>query len=647
MRKYIDFVDDSRNGKAVSGASVKVVFASTGLAATIYSDNGSTTIANATVTTDADGMYQFWAPAGLYDLQISINGTLVKTLEDVAIDGGTDNAVTAVATVAALKALPTSALVDGQTIDVTSYYASSTPDGGGGKFKWDSASSASDNGGTILAPDAGGTGRWKRLHHEDVLHADWFGGDLDDAVAALPSTGGTIHLADKTYEPMSALTKAGVKLIGAKRPYFNSGGTGLENGTIIKGPLKYRANNLEFRDLGVDSGSTVVTALYAGTAQEGLSCNVNDLGASPQFTNLVVDNVVAIAKTASSSVHAFAAEGYTRATINNVETLFGTHGQAYKLLDSHVSNIKSRGNASEGVIIKSDATRQSKRTTFVNVKVGNYSADTLNGIDIQAQGGQEVSDIVIVNAVAEGIGTGLKITPDSGAGNVVRDVTFIGCKFNSNSVDGFSSSGDADAVRRIKFIGCEANTNTQFGFTDGAGARFISYTDSSASNNASGFVSFGQNVDIVGSTARDNTNYGFYAKTGASVYKLGLRGSGNGTALEGADANVHFFSRLMPDNKTAPTLLNSWADYGAGNTAAGYYIDNDGKVHLQGLVKNGVAGEIFTLPAGYRPPELVRFPVATNTGYGEVYVEADGSVVQGSGGTGYLSLDGIYFRTYN
>jgi len=64
-------------------------------------------------------------------------------------------------TITALKAL--TGMVDGQVVEVTSYYASATPDGGGGRFKWDSTSTATDNGGTIIATDAGGSGRWRRI----------------------------------------------------------------------------------------------------------------------------------------------------------------------------------------------------------------------------------------------------------------------------------------------------------------------------------------------------------------------------------------------------------------------------------------------------------------------------------------------------
>ncbi len=47
-------------------------------------------------------------------------------------------------------------------------------DGGGGTFWWDSTSNATDNGGTILAADSGGVGRWMRLY-DGAYNVRWFG----------------------------------------------------------------------------------------------------------------------------------------------------------------------------------------------------------------------------------------------------------------------------------------------------------------------------------------------------------------------------------------------------------------------------------------------------------------------------------------
>lgn len=97
------------------------------------------------------------------------------------------------------------------------------------------------------------------------------------------------------------------------------------------------------------------------------------------------------------------------------------------------------------------------------------------------------------------------------------------------------------------------------------------------------------------------------------------------------------------------SLSANWTDYDAATqTASGYYNDN-GTVYLRGLIKKSIAvvpnETIFNLPTGSRPLKIAWFVVATDTGIGVVRVNNNGSVWAISGGNGYFSLDGIYFRT--
>jgi hypothetical protein len=94
-----------------------------------------------------------------------------------------------------------------------------------------------------------------------------------------------------------------------------------------------------------------------------------------------------------------------------------------------------------------------------------------------------------------------------------------------------------------------------------------------------------------------------------------------------------------------PPFLNGWTNFGSGHAPASFHKDPQGYVHLGGFVQSGTIGAaIFQLPANYRPRERVVFPVDTDTGHGRVDVAAGGDVVAFSGGSTYLSLDGISFR---
>jgi len=112
-----------------------------------------------------------------------------------------------VATIAALKAQ--TAASNGQSFFVQGYYADGTAgvnnagDGGGGWFYWDSASTATENGGTIIQATAIATGRFLRVY-EGPLSVKWFGahgdGASDDsaafsaAIAALSVDGGSVDV---------------------------------------------------------------------------------------------------------------------------------------------------------------------------------------------------------------------------------------------------------------------------------------------------------------------------------------------------------------------------------------------------------------------------------------------------------------------
>lgn len=100
-----------------------------------------------------------------------------------------------------------------------------------------------------------------------------------------------------------------------------------------------------------------------------------------------------------------------------------------------------------------------------------------------------------------------------------------------------------------------------------------------------------------------------------------------------------------------PAFQNSWVNYGLGDSfmrGAMFRKDENGIVHLQGLVMNGTAATpIFTLPVGYRPLEGthgVNIGSATASPLTTFHVYANGEVRHRTGNTDYFSLDGISFR---
>lgn len=89
---------------------------------------------------------------------------------------------------------------------------------------------------------------------------------------------------------------------------------------------------------------------------------------------------------------------------------------------------------------------------------------------------------------------------------------------------------------------------------------------------------------------------------------------------------------------TAPTLINSWVNYGGTYRTARYRKIGD-RVEIEGLVKSGTIGAtVFTLPVGYRPPQDIPFGVHSNNAFGSLIVFASGAVYAQAGSNASFGL---------
>lgn len=119
------------------------------------------------------------------------------------------------------------------------------------------------------------------------------------------------------------------------------------------------------------------------------------------------------------------------------------------------------------------------------------------------------------------------------------------------------------------------------------------------------------------------------------------------TAVTNAIATAAQWNASLRDNLlflkgdtgwTAPTLVNSWANYGGGNANAGYRRVGDWVV-VRGVVKDGtVPATIFTLPIGYRPDSTHIFASTGAAAYGTLSVESNGVVACVGGSNAYFSI---------
>lgn len=95
---------------------------------------------------------------------------------------------------------------------------------------------------------------------------------------------------------------------------------------------------------------------------------------------------------------------------------------------------------------------------------------------------------------------------------------------------------------------------------------------------------------------------------------------------------------------TTPTMANSWVRYDLTYDTAGYYKDNNGFVHLRGLVRSGTASTVFQLPVGYRPLMRKIFPSVSNQTISRTDVRPDGWIEFSAYNNAWVSMEGITFK---
>jgi hypothetical protein len=221
------------------------------------------------------------------------------------------------------------------------------------------------------------------------------------------------------------------------------------------------------------------------------------------------------------------------------------------------------------------------------------------------------------------------------------DTVFNACEFVTNGSSGARLSNTNQRGTKFnacKFLNNNIQNNGSNGLTVDAGVSDWSMTDCTSNNSLF--------------AAAPGQGYGLFVAAGASdryiVRGNNLNGNATGSASDGGTGtnkkvggNIGYEPPII-----APTLINSWVNFGGSYVTAGYWKDDNGTVHLQGLIKSGtpIPGLAFTLPVGYRPATWEIFTVASNAALGVVEVQSTGGVNISSGSNVNLSLSGISFK---
>lgn len=268
------YFDD--NGDPLTGGKVYFFAANTGYATpkNTYTDYALTTAHAHPIVLDADGRppSPIYLESGIYDVRIDdANDVALDTVDDV-FAAGTNPTGTSFAVVDTYDEL--TALAAGQYNLVYARGNASANDGGGRFFNWDSASSAADNGETILEPDSTpATGRWIAARWDNLLGGDnaastEIGADIDvDTGANLKlyaaghaTKAGDVELRDGTtgvltYDKSGSTLETGKNLGVNTTPGFD-----FEIGGLSGNDFKIEHTGLGNFEMGTISGDLVIVA---------------------------------------------------------------------------------------------------------------------------------------------------------------------------------------------------------------------------------------------------------------------------------------------------------------------------------------------------------------------------------------------------
>lgn len=399
------------NGNVLASGKLYTYLTATSTPKTTYSDNAATPTANAnpiildsrgecSIWLDSDAAYRFTLKDSS-DVTIWTKDDITPTLNGTPV---------VVSTIAALKALTGGAY---PTVQVMGYFSSG--DGGGGLFRWNSADSTSDNGGTVIAPNSG-SGRWNRVW-DGSINVKWFGCKGDGVQD------------DTTY-------------LQAVRDYVN-GQTYPPRVVFPSGIYKYSTSpnwaiqDAEFVALGE------VRLRYTGTAN---AVTLDGGAAGTGVYNVRMKKfIVEAPNTAQNAV-------YCRAF---------HHGDvAFKVLGA--------GTAYSGLRTEWCVCSQFDITVSVNEEGWYSSAKPQEGLYLSRRGaGENTAFCNFVNPIAEGTTTGCVCdytTGNSFFGGTFEACTSQGLNCTSNSTDNkfYDVDFEANTVRDIydqgtsnHFIGCE------------------------------------------------------------------------------------------------------------------------------------------------------------------------------------------------
>lgn len=318
-----------------------------------------------------------------------------------------------VANIAALKALVVTDLDDGDSVSVRGF--TSDADGGGGEFIYDSGSSASDDGGTIIQPTAG-TGRWVRLY-DGFVSVKWFGATGDGATDDTTAINSAIAAANHVYIPNGTYIISGQINLKSDLRISGAGGAKISLKDPIANQYMVRGNaisNVTIENLAIQgNGLQGYAAVFLSSCSNITfdNCTVTKAGTTAIFCDTCI--FVKINKCDLSNNYNYGVEfrdcENCRATQNlcylngntGVATSTGGRGiNLWRSRDCYIAANRFVSNTEYGFRIYSEAADTTY--SYGNRIIGNYFKDNTRS-DFVFYDESQNGELVYGNAVSDNI----------------------------------------------------------------------------------------------------------------------------------------------------------------------------------------------------------------------------------------------------
>ena len=489
---------------------------------------------------------------------------------------------------------------------------------------------------------------------------------LKAAIAALPSTGGTVVIpegrfpsGDWTYDT-NYMSKPNVHLVGEAMPYLSDTADRLVGGSIIYGRFNAFAHGFSVSNVGFDMGKYVIDTFYGAattaTANHPLGGTWDAFAfAQPNMTTpiaprsgLSINNVIGLLRDSQTVGHAVLMEGARGGDGDNIIGVGGVHAVVIKSEHMRIGRLAGWSASNENIILKADTYAPCGNITIKSAESLTVPPNTTPwftpavagfGLLLNPASASFTGPVQIGTYKAFGPQRGFVIT--GGATHAATDIqvgSIMVDTFTGNTVVGIDFWGTrAMRVQVGRLIVNGATQGVSWAPANAAdnNEHQLHINTAQISNMRSRAISATLNarvrIDTLQVTSSPNA---YYCDDSARI-------------LIGSERLINVTTKW---ERNAPALTTGWGNFGNGASTWDVKLENYGVV-LKGLLgtSTGATGIFATLPAYLRPTESKRLPSTITKSsvpqFAQVGISTTGNADLNNNAApsvgDYLSVDGI------